>query len=123
MFRIYKEYDATYWINEYASINKFKWEENTKFQPIDLLGFIIPGNWLLFSLSYHNFELKYFKTRRQKVVLKLHDKVDIGYVPKYVFEENEKEFLYDFEILERYQYKPTARLTKCLSGNFQKTER
>ena len=123
MFRIYKEYDTTFWINHCPSIKKFSWKLHTKFDHIDFQGFFIPGHWLLFTLMFTNFNLKYFKKRRQKVVLKLHDKVDIGYVPKYLFEENEKEFLYLYEVLQEYQYKPTARLTKCLSGNFQKTER
>lgn len=123
MFRIYKEYSASYYINNYPGIHKFNWEDNTKFELFDFVGLILPAHFVLFMLMWSNFELKYFKTRRQKVVLKLHNQVDIGYIPKYLFEENEKEFLYEFEILEKYQYKPTARLTKCLSGNFQKTER
>ncbi len=123
MFRIYKDYSASYYINTWPGIHKFNWQKETKLELFELIGFILPGHMFLFIFIWCDFKLKYLKTRRQKVILRQHYDLDIGYIPRYLFEENEKEFLYEFKILERYQYKPTARLTKCLSGNFHKTER
>lgn len=110
-------------INNFPSIHKFRYKE-LKLQALTfaVMQFFIPLPisvvLIAMFLACENICFRYYKP---KIVMKyVNKKIDVGYVPKYLNPKHQNEFLYSFDVLEKYQYKPTARLTKALSGNFHK---
>lgn len=120
-----------YFINKYPSIHKYDWKKlgneaipvmSLAMVPIPLLGLLVTFT------NLHDGRTPIFQYHRHKIIIRirpeqpysLQQPIHIGYVPKYLHPKNIDAFLYDYEILETYQYKPTPRLRKALLGNFHK---
>lgn len=115
-----------YFINKYPGIHRNNFKEMMTTEPLPILAMCLlaPIPFVGLLTSFVNMsDGMYFKYHKPKIVLKIRDNVDVGYVPKYVHPKNQDRFLYSFDCVAPHEYTPTPRMIKARSGNFLPTER